>query len=434
MTATLDETSLPPGPRLPVALQTVLFGRYRAWWVPRLQKRYGDLFTVRIAPFSRRMVMVARPDLIKAVFSTSNEALHAGEGNAILQPIMGDHSVLLLDEAEHLRVRQQLMPVFHGAPMHDYREMVEQLAKAEVADWPTGVPFRSHNRTTALALEIILQVVFGVTDEARRDELRPIVETVVDADILVMMGWFYPTLQRIPPWRRYQHVQREFDRLLYAEIADRRTVADLEQRTDVLSRLIRAPGEKSLSDAELRDNLVTLLLAGHETTATALAWTFHELARNPAVLRRAQQAADTGDDEYLEAVFKEALRLHPVISEVARKTKIPYEIEGFRLPVDVTVMPGIQLVQQDPSQHRTPQIFDPSRFLGSQPAPNTWIPFGGGIRRCLGAGFSLMEGTVILREVLQNFGMSASTRPEKPKTRNITLTPANGATVVLNRR
>ncbi|HSY15188.1 MAG TPA: cytochrome P450 [Jatrophihabitantaceae bacterium] len=428
----------PPGPKLPQAVQTVLFGKYRATWMPRLRRHYGDVFTVRIAPRNRHMVTIADPELIKSIFNTSSTALHPGEGNAILGPIMGAHSVLLLDEAEHVRVRQLLMPAFHGAPMRGYQDMITRLSRAEVDTWPVGVDFRTHDRTTALTLEIILQVVFGVTDDARLAELRPVVQEIVRADVMIMMGWFYPALQRFWPWRRFHRLQREFDRLLYAEIAARRTATDLTERTDVLSRLLTAGatnGAKALTDAELRDNLVTLLLAGHETTATALAWTFHELARNPDVLARAQQAADENDAAYLEAVVKESLRIRPVISEVARMVKEPIEVGGFTVPAGATIMPGIQLVQQDANNHREPERFVPSRYLDGQPAPNTWIPFGGGVRRCLGAGFSLMEATVVLGQVLRQYGLGTGGRPaERAKSRNITLTPARGGTVVLTRR
>jgi cytochrome P450 len=422
---------LPPGPRLPVGAQTLLFGKYRDRFLPAMRRRYGDLFTLRIAPHRRRMVVISRPEDIRTVFTGSTSVFHAGEGNAILGPIMGDHSVLLLDESEHMRVRQLVMPPFHGAALRGYRDLVSALAQAEVRSWPVGRPFRLHQRMSALTLEVILQVVFGVTDERRLGQLRPPVSQVVAINPLIMLGWFYPRLQRIWPWRQFASIQAEFDRLLYAEIAQRRN-EDLDGRSDVLSRLIAGGG---LTDAELRDNLVTLLLAGHETTATALAWAVHELARRPDVLRRAQQAADEGDDAYLEAVAKESMRMHPVIFEVARKLKAPVEVGGYRLPAGATVMPGIGLVQADPAHHPDPDEFDPTRFLGAPLPANTWIPFGGGVRRCLGAGFSLMEATAILREMLRSYDLRPDrARPERSTPRNVTLAPARGARVVATRR
>ncbi len=426
--------TLPPGPRLPVAAQTVLFGKYRHRFLPAMRRRYGDVFTLRIAPHSRRLVMLSRPEDFRTVFTGQPTTFHAGEGNGLLAPVMGQHSVLLLDEAAHLRVRQLLMPAFNGAALRGYQDLVANIARDQVARWPQGKPFRLHDRMSALTLEVILQVVFGVSDERRLADLRPVVSKVVTISPVVMIGWFYPRLQHIWPWRTFADVQRGFDRLLYAEIAERRR-ADLTDRDDVLSRLLKVSDESSLTDAELRDNLVTLLLAGHETTATALAWAIHELVRRPELLRRAQQAADDGDDAYLEAVVKEAMRLRPVIYEVARRLAAPVEVAGYRLPAGVTVMPAIGLVQSDAEHYPAPDEFDPARFIGAQPPANTWIPFGGGVRRCLGAGFSLMEAAAILGEMLRRYDIRPDRpRPEHAKGRNITLAPARGTTVVITAR
>ena len=437
----------PPGPPLPVWLQTVVFARYRHLLLPALQRRYGDVYTVRIAPHRRRVVMLANPDHVKQVFTGPAAVFHAGEGNAILRPIMGQDSVLLLDEREHLRVRQLLMPAFHGAALRGYRELITDLTRQQVRDWPVGDQFAVHRRTQRLTLEIILQVVFGVTDEARLARLRPVVSAVLEIRPLMMLGWFYPRLRPFWPWSRFTAIQQQLDRLLYAEIADRRTVADLTGRDDVLSRLLRVsadqqtkPGAvRALTDAELRDNLVTLLLAGHETTATALAWTFHELARNPGVQRRAQAAADAAGDEaaatgeaYLLATFKESLRLHPIIYEVARRLTAPVEVGGFRIRRGATVMPAIGLVQSDGRWFSDPAAFDPLRFVDGQPASNTWIPFGGGVRRCLGAGFAELEATAVLAEVLRAFDVEPDrARPEAPAARNITLAPSRGGRIRL---
>jgi cytochrome P450 len=346
--------------------------------------------------------------------------------------------VLLLDESEHLRIRQLLMPAFHGAALRGYEQLVTYLAQAEVEQWQPGRPFAIHPRMQALTLEIILQVVFGVTDEQRLHQLRPVVGKAVDIGPIAMLGWFYPRLRGFWPWRRFAEIQEMLDGLLYAEIADRRAATDLAERTDVLSMLLRVPdadGSAGLTDPELRDNLITLLLAGHETTATALAWAFHDLARHPAIQQRAQQAADIGDNGYLEAVIKEAMRLHPVIYEVARRVTEPVRIGGHLIAAGSTVMPGIGLVQSDAQHHKAPAAFEPGRFIAGQPTSNTWIPFGGGVRRCLGAGFSVMEATAVLREVLTRFDIQPERdRAEQPIARNVTLAPARGSRVVLSRR
>jgi cytochrome P450 len=430
------DAALPPGSQLPVAVQSLLFGAFRPRVMAYMQRRYGDMFTLHIAPRNRRLVILSQPEQIKTVFSGAPAVYHAGEGNAILGPIMGDHSVLLVDEDAHVRVRRLLMPAFHGAALRGYEQLVAEVARAQAATWPVGQVFASHDRMHEVTLEVILRVVFGVTDEARLAALRPLVRDVVGIGPLVMLGWFYPKLQGFGPWRRYLTGQRELDRLLYAEIAERRKATDLADRDDVLSRLLRtSEGPDGLTDAELRDQLVTLLLAGHETTATTLAWVWHDLARNPAQLAKARAAADSGEDEYLVAVVKEALRLHPVVYEVARRLKEPVEVGGYLLPAGVTVMPAIGLVQADQRHFDAPEEFRPERFLDGQPAPNTWIPFGGGARRCLGAGFAQLEATVVLREVLTRFDLRFdASRPERAKPRNITLIPARGARIAVTSR
>jgi cytochrome P450 len=425
----------PPGVRLPVWLQTVLFGQFRPVLVPMLRRRYGNVFTIRVAPTNRKLVMLADPADIKTVFAGASTTYHAGEGNAILGTVMGTHSVLLVDEEQHRRARRLLMPAFHGAALRGYQDLVTRLARAEVERWPVGRTFRAHDRMNAVTLEIILQVVFGVTDPARLDALRPLVRRITDIGVVIMLGWFYKGLRRYGIWRRYMEIQIELDRLLYAEIAQRRQAPDLAERTDVLSRLLHTADEDPLTDAELRDQLVTLLLAGHETTASALAWTLAELARRPEQLRAAQRAADDGDEEYLTAVVKETLRLRPVIFEIMRKVTEPIDIGGYRIAAGSFVSPSIGLVQSDPANHDAPDDFRPERFLAAQPAPNTWIPFGGGIRRCLGAGFSLMEATAVLREVLVRYDIRPDhIRPERQKARNITLVPARGARISIKTR
>lgn len=297
-------------------------------------------------------------------------------------------------------------------------------------------PVRLHRRMQALTLEIILQVVFGVTDQRRLVQLRPVVGQVVGVSPVIMLGWFYPPLRRFWPWRRFRVIRQDLDELLYAEIAERRLAGDLEARSDVLSQLLRLSGpDPALTDVELRDNLVTLLLAGHETTATALAWAVCELARDPELLQQAQQAADAGDEDYLQALVKESMRLHPVLYEVARRVTEPIEVGGCPVPAGATVAPAIGLLHADPRHYPKPERFDPRRFLGTQPPSGSWIPFGGGDRRCLGAGFALLEATIVLGEVLRRYGLSADgSRPERAKARHIILAPSRGARVRLSRR
>ncbi len=283
-----------------------------------------------------------------------------------------------------------------------------------------------------ISLEVILRIVFGMTDGSRLAQLRPLLQKLVQIGPVIFLGWLYPQLMRFGPWRRFDKLKQATDALIYAEIAERRAATDLAERTDVLSKLLSAAPEQS--DAELRDHLITLLLAGHETTASTLAWTLHDLARNPQLLSRAQRAADEDDDDYLEAVVKESMRLRPVISVVARRLAKPVRVAGYDLPAGVVVFPSIQLVQRTPAVFPSPDEFRPERFLGSNPPPATWIPFGGGIRRCLGASLAMVEAQAVLKVVLRTVDISPVGRPEWSKTRNITMVPGRGARLVTRPR
>jgi cytochrome P450 family 135 len=425
--------AMPPGSKLPRLVQTLLFVTARRHVLARWRRRFGDVFMMRVAG-PRTIVALSRPEHIREVFAGTPALFHAGEGNALLAPVMGRHSLLITDEDEHLRARRLLMPAFNGAALRGYRDMMTGLAAANVESWPVGRPFAVHPLMNSVTLEIILRVVFGMSDGPRLGQLRPALRRISEIGPLTVLGWSYPWLRRLPYWQRNMANLHAADRLVYAEIADRRVAGDLSTRDDVLSRLLTAAGGE-LADVELRDQMITLLLAGHETTATALAWSFHELARNPEVLRAARRAADDGDDDYLEAVAKEAMRRRPVIQNVARKLTEPAEVAGYRLPAGTVVAPSIALVHRDPAAHPEPRDFRPERFLGRQPESGTWIPFGGGVRRCIGAGFSLQEAVAVLREALTRYDIRAEEpREESPKARNITLVPAKGARIVVAER
>ncbi len=427
---------LPPGPRWPAIVQTVGLLRFRHRFVPWAHRRYGDAFTVRMLPQGRPLVLFTRPEHAREIFAGDPEVFHAGKGNAILGPMMGEHSLLLQDSAEHKRARKLLMPAFNGHALREYAALVTDVATAEVDSWLPGESFSALQRMNRLTLEVILRVVFGVTDESRLAQMRPRVNKTVDISPAILFGYGMPRLQRVGPWKRAKDNSFELDALIYAEIRERRAAPDLAARTDVLSRLIRVGTEDDhtdrLTDEELRDQLVTLLLAGHETTATALAWALYELGRSPALLARSRAAALEGDDAWLEAVLKESMRLHPVIPMVVRTLMKPASIGGYDLPAGTTVGPSIIIAHSRADNHERPGEFRPERFIEGQPAPNTWIPFGGGVRRCIGAGFSLMEGVVVLREVLSGYAVEAMGE-DQPKVRNITSVPRDGAVVRVTR-
>ena len=435
-----DWGQLPPGPGWPTLAQTAALLRFRHRFHPYLRRKYGDTFTVRLAPGGRPLVLFTRPEHAKEIFAGDPEVFHAGKGNSILGPIMGEHSLLLQDSVDHKRARKLLMPAFNGHALREYQSLVAELAAAEVARWQPGSEFRSLDRMNALTLEVILRVVYGVSDETRLAALRPRINATVDINPIILLGWAYPRLQRFGQWRTTIDNARELDRLMYAEIRERRTATDLDGRTDVLSRLLRVGDEEhpddQLSDTELRDQLITLLLAGHETTATALSWALYEVGRSPKLLRRTQEAAEGSDadgDAWLDAVMKESMRLHPVIPMVVRTLMKPATIGGVDLPAGVSIGPSIIVAHQKSENHPDPWTFRPERFLEGNPPTNTWIPFGGGVRRCIGAGFSLMEGVAVLREVFRRYDVTA-VGDDEPKVRNITSVPRNGARVRVTAR
>src|SRR3954452_19915656 len=419
---------LPPGPRLPVALQTWLLWGHEPRWIAACRRRYGDTFTIRAAPMGT-MVYLADTADIKQVFTGDPAVFHAGEGNMVLEPVMGKRSVLLLDDEDHLATRKRLLPPFHGEAVRRYGDVIDAIAADSIARWPRDRTFALHPLMQQVTLEVILRAVFGVTDEGRLAELRPLLRRLVDIGGVLMLMWVRPELGRVGPWRRYRRLQAHVDALLFDEIARRRNDPDLHERTDVLSLLLR--GEDPMTDEELRDQLVTLLLAGHETTATSLAWAFQLLLRNPATLRRLRASILAGESDYLDAVVKETLRLRPVISDVVRQLKAPVELGGHRLPAGVSVLPAIGLVQADPELFPEPAAFRPERFLDGDAPGYAWIPFGGGRRRCLGAAFATFEMKTVLRAVLTRVPNlePVGDRLEKEKMNHITVVPARGTRV-----
>jgi len=385
------------------------------------------------------VVILADPDYIREIFAGPTDVFHAGEGNAALLDVMGEHSLLLLDEDGHVRAKRLLMPAFTSRAMDGYREMVADLAVAGIDQWPERGNIVAAERMQAITLEIIIQVIFGIRDGERLAELRPVVARVAGAGIVDMFGWTYPLLQRIPPWSRFAAAMKRLDELLYAEIAERRVDMESGERADLLSRMM-SPAEdgEALTDAELRDQLVTFLLAGHETTATTLSWVLHELAHRPELLQRASSAAARADiegDAFLEAVVKETMRLRPVIFQATRTLTRPVEIAGYNLPAGVVVSPPLGLMGTHPAHHEDPHVFNPERFLGTSPAANTWIPFGGGPRRCIGATFSLMESVEILREILNRYDIAPRDSDEdKLRPHSIINAPHRGTRLVVSRR
>jgi cytochrome P450 len=420
---------------MPRALQTAIWSRQAQWMLEQSRARFGDMFTLRIAN-EDTWVMLSDPELVKQVFTGDPRIFHAGEGNQILRPILGENSVLVLDEKPHISQRRLLLPPFHGERMQGYGETMAAIAAREIESWPSGTPYKLRPRMQAITLEIILETVFGVHDRARMDPLRAalrdFLDLTTDPRLLLPVILIGPErIRHIPAFRR--RVDR-VDELIYAEIAERRVAEDLAERDDILSVLVAARHEDGspMSDAEIRDELLTLLVAGHETTATALSWAMERLVRHPEKLERLRAEALAGGDAYMTATIQETLRLRPVIVIVIRKLTEPVELGGYELPAGASVTPSIHLVHRNPEIYPEPDAFIPERFLDNPPGTYTWIPFGGGVRRCLGAAFAQFEMQVVLRELVKRHHV-APVRPasERPFRRAITETPRHDAEVIL---
>ncbi len=427
---------LPPGPSSPRPLVVGRFLLQPTSYLEECAKRYGEYFTLQLSE-DRTIVITSDPEAVKTIFTGDPEQLHAGKNNAILQPLLGDRSVLLLDGREHLRQRRLLLPPFHGERMKGYGETMREVAERHVAAWPKGAEFPSQASMQAITLEVILRTVFGLTDEARIEEVGAPLRRLLDSTVgTARLFALQVTSSKNPrprsPWGRLNAMVADADRVVYEEIAARR--AGDHDRDDVLTMLLDARDEEgeALTDIELRDELMTLLLAGHETTATALSWTLERLVRNPKVLERLQEEIrDPGEEEaYLDATIKESLRLRPVISAVGRYLTEPLELGGRLIPAGVHVNPSIYLLHRRPDLYPEPEAFRPERFLDRTPGTYEWIPFGGGVRRCLGASFALYEMRVVLRTILERTTLVPTDARAEPITRRaITFAPKHGGRI-----
>ncbi|MET0810831.1 MAG: cytochrome P450, partial [Thermoleophilaceae bacterium] len=428
----MNTSTLPPGPPWPRAVQTIRWLIRPTAMMEELHRRYGDMFTLQIAN-EGTWVFLADPEAVKQVFTGDPRLLHAGEANRILLPLLGHNSVLLLDDAAHMRQRKLMLPPFHGERMRGFQRIMSEAAREEIERWPLGEVHAVRPATQRITLDIITRTVFGVTDEARRERLMAtlwhVLEWGGDQKRMAMLAVLGP--KRVAGTRMFRRVREPADALIYQEIRDRRGAPDLEEREDVLSMLLLARHEdgSSMSDEELRDELMTLLVAGHETTASSLAWAIERLVRHPQALARLREEAEAGGSEYADAVCKETLRLRPILSLVVRKLKEPMEIGGRLLPAGVTVAPCIYLVHRRADVYPDPLAFRPERFLEEPAGTYTWFPFGGGVRRCLGASFALFEMRIVLQELVTRLDLRAADprRPERFVRRAITNAPQRGA-------
>jgi cytochrome P450 len=409
----------------------------------RCRARYGRRFTIRI-PAGPPFVMLSDPDDVKAVFTAPPDVLHPGQGARVLEPIVGSNSVLLLDEDAHMSQRKLMLPAFHGEQMARLAGLMEEVTEREVASWPAGEPFELHPMMQRLTLEIILRAAFGLDPGPRLDALRErLADMLAFGDRPISLvpppkgGTAEKILERVGPFASFVRMQAEADALIHEQIEERRK--DPRDRDDILAMLLAARHEdgEPMSDQELRDELMTLLVAGHETTASSLAWSFATLPGHPEALDRLVDEVNDGDeDTYLTAVISETLRHRPVLPNVQPRFVVQeIDINGWTCPTGVCLVPHAYLLHHDADIYPDPYAFRPERFVGEKPGTYTWIPFGGGRRRCLGASFAIAEMKLVLRTALRTWDVrSAGGGAEVARRRNITVRPAGGARVVLGAR
>lgn len=428
--------SLPPGPKLPASAQTARFVRRPADTLLGWHEKYGEIFTTRYLQFGTG-VYVSNPEEIRAMFTGDQSNMLAGEANAPLAAMLGDNSLLVLDGERHMRQRKLLLPPFNGSMVSESRELIREVAQAEVASWRVGDDFSLRERMRDVTFEVICRVVFGVRDKQRVEDLREALLALLDTGGLFMLPRVARTnLGPISPGGLLARRMTRADELIYDEIRMRRKMS-LSQRNDVLSLLLQAEdGDgNGLTDQELRDQLLTMLAAGHETTATGLAFTFDLLLRHPEVLGRLldEIRADAGN-LYLEAVISESLRLRPVIDAAERTLLEPRTICGFELPAGIRVYPASLLVQRRSDLYTSPDEFRPERFLEEGAESYSWIPFGGGIRRCIGASLAQAEMAEVIRVILQGVQIAPIRALEDPIVlRGITMAPKYGVEVRVDR-
>jgi len=400
----------------------------------RLGRRFGDVFHFDLFGMGR-VYMVSDPTLVKAIFTGDPALLHAGEVARLLEPVVGRHSVLVLDEAEHMAERRLLLPPFHGERIGAYEDLIGEVAREEIQTWPVGSTIELHPRMQAITLEIIVRLVFGAERESMRRALRRALGDLMDATGR-SIAFQVPALRRdLGPWRSWSRLQRQIeavDELIYEQIAERRSSPATGGRAeDVLGMLLDARQEDgtALSDTQLRDELITVLAAGHETTATALSWSFDLLLSDGLVMDRLREEARGGGSAYAEAVVREALRLRPVIPLVARKLTRPWRLDQHELPVGSVVSPSVYLMHRRADVYPDPYAFRPERFLEAAPGTYTWLPFGGGRRRCIGAAFAQLEMRVVLQEVVKTVELAAAGGRQSFSRRSITIAPSQGTPV-----
>ncbi len=437
------QASMPPAVRLPRVVQSARLITRQSDYVFRSARELGDTFLARVAT-GEDLLFTSHPDHARSLFAANPDLAPSMTAESPLRPVVGDRSVLTLLGSEHMRQRKLLLPSFHGAAVERYTAMIAEVAEREIDSWPMGKPFALAPAMQAITLEVILSGIFGVEgvpaagtpERELRDAIRRAVRVagspLGQALELLNVG-------RKEPPRATMWFVESLERPVYAAIATRRAAGeDGCSGDDVFSLLLKARYEdgEPMSDKELRDELITLVLAGHETTAHSLAWAFERLLRTPNAYDRLREEVRAGDGaEYVEATIHEAMRARPVIPIVGRRVAVPWRFGSWRVPAGTAALVSILLLHHRGDLYPRPSEFRPERFLGAKPGTYTWIPFGGGIRRCLGATLAMAEQRVVLRAVARRTDLEAVDRaPERPRHRNVTMIPAHGARAIMRAR
>ena len=442
--------ALPPGPGIPRALQTLKWTWKPIPFMRECARAYGDAFTIRLLGFVP-LVFCSRPSDIKEIFTGDPDSLLAGRSNELLKPVFGANSILLLDGARHRRERQLLLPSFHGERLRLYGAIMRETVDRSIEDWPVGRVFPIHKYMQQITLDVILRVVFGLHEGEMWSRLRGLLVEflgLTGSGPALLIPGLQINLGPLTPWKRFCRLVQEIDRLLYDEIARCRKEVP-EGRTDVLAMLLEArdDNDEPMGDDEIRDELVTLLMAGHETTATSLSWVVHRLLQNPDVLAKAQaetaavfgnglEGPDPAAEQiaalhYLDAVINETARLHPVVPIVSRYLEAPTRIGDLHLPAGCAVSPCIYLAHRRPDVWAEPETFKPERFIDARVDPYAFFPFGGGPRRCLGAAFAGYEMKIVLARILTRVPLRPDpTHEVRMVRRGVTFAPSGGVRVI----
>ena len=437
--------TLPAGPKESAAAQLLDWVFRPIPFLRDCARRYGPCFTLRL-PRNPPMVLFSAPEAVKEIFTGDPEQLPAGETREILRPLVGQHSLLLLDGARHQHHRRLMAPSFHGERMRAYGQVMREMTDRNLDTWPTGRAFPIHTCMQEITLDVILRTVFGMDEGPEQGRLRQGLAEFLTlaANPLRLLPWFQRLIGFFTKGRQLDDLLQEIDDLLYAQIARRRQQGGAG-REDILSLLVEARAEdgQPMSDEELRDEMMTMLVAGHETTATSLAWTFHCILGRPEVMDklRAELQAVIGSGpvesqhiaklDYLDATIRESQRVYPILPLVGRLLHEPLQIGGQDLPAGVGVAPCIYLAHHNPDIWPDPDTFDPDRFLAKRVNPYEFFPFGGGIRHCIGAAFALYEMKIVLAQVLSRASLRAAPgRRVRLVRRGITFAPSRGMPVV----